>query len=117
MINPYTFYIIGFGFSLLVYQLGWSAVYPPLSASLMGFIIASMIAHLFFSRWWIKRKLTGSKPANALIPKLNPLFVTIFLYLCWTADFIHEGGIPLFKILLNIPYDYKVFGFPSLHVF
>jgi hypothetical protein len=118
MINPYFCYIIGFIFSLLVYQLGWSEIYPSLSGSLIVFLIASMVAHFILSRLWIKRKSIKHKAEQAFTnPKLNPWVVTIFLYLCWSADFIYEGGSPLFKIVMNIPYDYKTFGVPSLHVF
>ena len=117
MINPYTFYIIGFGFSLAVYQLGWSEVYPPLNPSLVGFLITSMAAHFIFSRHWLKSKEVENDQVTFIMqPKLNPWLVTAFIYLLWTVDFIYEGGIPLIKMLLNVPYDYKVFGFPSLHV-
>src|SRR5207253_7829270 len=50
-------------------------------------------------------------------PKINPRMITALIYLCWLADFIYEGGVPLFKVLFNQPYDYKLFGVPSLHVF
>jgi len=32
-------------------------------------------------------------------------------------EFVYEGGIPLVKILLRQPYNYRFFGVPSLHVF
>jgi oligosaccharide repeat unit polymerase len=118
MINPYTFYIVGFGFSLAIYQLGWSEVYPQLSLKLVAFLLASMSVHFVFSRLWAKRReIKNDKGGLVVEPKLNPWLITVFLYLLWTIDFIYEGGIPLVKMLLNIPYDYKVFGFPSLHVF
>ena len=47
----------------------------------------------------------------------NPIAVTIILYVFWSLDFLYEGGIPLVKILLNQPYNYRLFGFPSVHVF
>ncbi|MEJ0029481.1 MAG: hypothetical protein WDO15_03565 [Bacteroidota bacterium] len=42
---------------------------------------------------------------------------TIFIYVLWIADFIYEGGVPLIKILFHLPYNYRLFGIPSLHVF
>jgi hypothetical protein len=48
---------------------------------------------------------------------MQPLVVTLFIYCLWIVEFIHAGGIPLLKILLRQPYDYRVFGVPSLHVF
>jgi oligosaccharide repeat unit polymerase len=118
MINPYTFYIVGFGFSLAVYQLGWSEVYPPLSFSLFGFLTASMAAHFIVSKRWAKIKDVKNDKGNLMMQtKLNPWLVTVFIYFLWITDFIYEGGIPLVKMLSNAPYDYKKFGFPSLHVF
>jgi oligosaccharide repeat unit polymerase len=118
MINPYTFYIVGFGFSLAVYQLGWSEAYPPLSFSLFGFLTASMAAHFIFSKRWAKSEDVKNDKSDLMIqPKLNPWLVTVFIYFLWIADFIYEGGIPLVKMLSNAPYDYRKFGLPSLHVF
>lgn len=114
MINPYTLYCVGFSIALLLYALGWSDVYPKLTVSLATFIGCTLILHLALARYWSKAKqLTFYKTS----PSLNPIHVTIFLYVLWIADFIYEGGIPLIKILTNKPYDYKVFGVPSLHVF
>jgi len=70
------------------------------------------------SQWWIRNEIIDQKTRKELTkPKLNPWAVTIFIYLCWAVDYINEGGIPLVKMLLNVPYDYREFGFPSLHVF
>ncbi len=120
MINPYTFYIIGFGFSLIVYQLGWSEVYPSLGVSLIAFLLATMVAHFLLSRIWVRSQrinVNDKEAALTLKPKLNPWLVTGFIYLCWAADFIYERGIPLVKMIMNVPFNYKMFGFPSLHVF
>ncbi len=118
MINPYTFYIVGFLFSLLVYQLGWSEAYPLLSGSLLGFLSITIAVHAFMSlRWKNDRKQKNTLTLPILSAKINPWLVTGLLYLFWAADFIYEGGIPLFKILLNLPYNYTLFGVPTLHVF
>jgi hypothetical protein len=116
MINPFTCYILGFLFSLLVYQFGWSEIYPELSFSLLTFLLATVAAHCILSRLWVQKRIINHANTPG-IPKLNPWVITGFLYLCWCADFIHEGGVTLFKMLFNIPYDYKTFGVPSLHVF
>lgn len=115
MINPYTAYILGFAVSLLVYLFGWSEIYPPLRPQLLFFLAATFIAHFFLARTWKKTALVSNIKKES--PRLNPLLVTLFIYLLWTADFIHEGGVPLLKILLNISYDYRKFGVPVLHVF
>ena len=112
MVNPYSCYILGFVFSLAVYQLGWSDAYPPLNSSLLLFLVVSIVLATVLANWWSKHPVT--KKTESL--KVDPWLVTGFLYLLWVADFIHEGGMPLYKTLNNIPYDYKKFGVPSLHV-
>lgn len=113
MVNPYSCYILGFVFSLAVYQLGWSEVYPQLSASLLIFLVTTIAVSFGLSRWWSKRQIIEE---TAISKRINPWLVTGFLYLLWIADFIREGGAPLYKIIFGIPYDYKQFGVPSLHV-
>jgi hypothetical protein len=115
MMNPYICYILGFVVSLLVYQLGWSEAYPRLSVGLTAFLLATLFAHFVLSIVWNKgpKRYVSISP----LPKINPWVITAVLYLCWAADFIREGGIPLFKVFFHQPYDYKVFGVPMLHVF
>ena len=115
MINPYTSYILGFAVSLLVYQFGWSEIYPRLTYQLLLFLAATFVAHSVLARTWNKIRQAPTEKVAA--PKISPILVTVLIYLLWTADFVNEGGIPLVKTLLNIPYDYKLFGVPSLHVF
>ena len=116
MVNPYSCYILGFAFALAVYQLGWSEVYPPLSLSLIAFIIVTLTAHFFLSRSWNSRE-RAKKVRTVHNPIHNPYWVTGFIYLLWTLDFIHEGGIPLFKMIAGLSFDYRSFGFPVVHVF
>jgi hypothetical protein len=114
MINPYSCYALSFSISLLAYELGWSQLYPPLTRSLIAFVGLTIVLHLILGLYW------KSKVKFNFIQQysfLDPLFTTIFIYLLWMADFIYEGGIPLFKILLDQPYNYRQFGVPSLHVF
>lgn len=117
MINPYTCYILGFFVSFLVYQFGWSELYPRLSNALLLFLAGTLIVHFMLSRKWSKLQIKNRNEENFSEPQINPWGVTVFLYCLWAADFINEGGIPLIKVLFNIPYDYKKFGVPSLHVF
>lgn len=115
MINPYTSYILGFAVSLVVYQFGWSEIYPRLSYSLLLFLATTFILHFFSSKAW--NRMRQSQAEKITMPQINPMLVTAFIYLLWTADFVYEGGIPVLKVLLNLPYDYRLFGVPSLHVF
>jgi hypothetical protein len=114
MINPYFSYVIAFVFALAAYHLGWSKLFPSLSLSLLVFVAATLFVHAAFSFYW-KRNIRIIREQGPGL--LNPLWTTLFIYGLWAMDFIYEGGIPLFKIMLGQPYDYKQFGVPSLHVF
>jgi hypothetical protein len=113
IINPYFAYAVSFAVALLAYPLAWSEVYPPLSFTLVCFIAATILLHTFLAFRFKRNDIFNlircdDKP---------PIVITIIIYLLWTAEFMYAGGIPLLKIILNEPYDYKTFGIPTLHVF
>lgn len=115
MVNPYFCYSIAFAIALAMYPLGWSELYPPLSFSLLNFLILSVLLHILagiaiFKRDWFRVDWTP-------VENKGVWAVTAFLYLLWMAEFIYGGGIPIIQILLRKPYDYKTFGIPTLHVF
>lgn len=116
MINPWFCYSLSFAVSILAYLLPWSALYPRLSASLFLFLISTVIVHFYFGYRSIKQDKISFKPIQSESVS-SPVIITIFIYVLWSADFVYEGGIPLVKILLNQPYNYRLFGVPSLHVF
>jgi hypothetical protein len=93
--------------------LHWSSAYPALKVPLIIFVICTLIAHFVLSRFWLKSKSITFYRTH---PPVNPVGITIFIYCLWIIDFIYEGGIPLFNILLNIPFNYRLFGMPGVHV-
>lgn len=115
MANPYFCYAVSFAAALLTYLLGWSDLYPPLSLTLLSFILATIIIHVFLGIRFSGQKIIIFKKIQTE-NYFAPLFITIFLYVLWCSEFLYEGGVPLIKILLKQPYNYKVFGIPSLHV-
>jgi hypothetical protein len=114
MINPYYIYIITFLVSLVVYQFGWSTLFPTLKIPLIIFLTISMVMAfilglIFHAKNYISfRKLEW----DFKIP-----LVVIFITIIWATEFIYNGGIPLIMILKGEPYDYITFGIPTLHVF
>ena len=115
MVNPYFCYAVAFAAALLTYLLGWSDLYPPLSLTLLFFILATVIIHVFLGIIISGKKIIIFKRIQTE-NHFAPLLVTIFLYVLWCSEFLYEGGVPLIKILLKQPYNYKMFGIPSLHV-
>ncbi len=112
--NPYFAYSISFLVAIGVYLLGWSDLYPSLSITLLVFLIISILVGMIAGCYWNKRGMTQ---VNKLLPDRNIVFITSFIYVLWVCDFVYAGGIPLLKILLGQPLNYRLFGIPSLHVF
>jgi hypothetical protein len=116
MINPYFCYALAFSASLLLYQLSWSGLYPKLTPALITFLLLTICLHLLLGVTFMAKRLTTFNPVYTRFESA-PIAITLFLYCLWTSEFFYEGGIPFVKIVLNQPYDYKVFGIPTLHVF
>jgi hypothetical protein len=113
MNNPHWCYATSFLGATLVYQLGWSRIFPSLSAPILFFVSTTILFHLILGWMWKKKW----KPVPMASQQVSPTAVTLFLYFLWTIEFIYGGGIPLIKIMLQQPYNYRLFGVPSLHVF
>jgi len=116
MINPHICYAVSFSIALSLYLPGWSDLYPPLSLELSLFLLLTIFVHTLAGIW------LGSKRVHVFQRLDNrhafgPMVVTMFLYTLWLAEFYYAGGVPFFKILMMSPYDYKLFGIPTLHVF
>lgn len=110
--NPFYIYIVSFAFVILIYQLGWSEMYPPLSAGLIIFFVITFLLALYlgalFDRYLPIRYLE--------IKEIDrPYRTTIILYFLYMLEFIYNRGIPISLALKTSTYDYKEFGIPTLH--
>ncbi len=115
MINPFFAMLISFGAAILIYLLGWSELYPPLSFHLCAFLLITGIVYFIVGRRVRQSEIITFRPLAK--SERAPVFVTVFIYALWALEFLYEGGIPLLKIILKQPYNYRLFGIPSLHVF
>ncbi|MBY0433069.1 MAG: hypothetical protein K2U26_03065 [Cyclobacteriaceae bacterium] len=113
--NPFYSYAAAFLLGLLTCSLGWSKSYPPLSYTLALFILLTIAVHIVLGRRW--QQLSSHWKQVALSEDKNPIIITAFIYVLWAVEFIYEGGVPLVKIMFSTPYNYRLFGVPSLHVF
>jgi len=116
MINPYFCYIIAFLTALLVYPLNWSDLYPALSGELILFLAATIAVHAYAGYRFASQHKQVFTKITTPNPTTPAIWVTGFLYTLWCCEFFYEGGVPLIKILLGYPYDYRLFGIPTLHV-
>ena len=115
MISPFICYTLSFFVVMLVYLLGWSELYPKLSWSLIFFLVGTLVVHIVCHWITVRKNFISFRKLET--EKLPLVGTTIFIYILWVVEFIYEGGIPLVKILLQQPYNYRMFGVPSLHVF
>ncbi len=114
MINPYYIYIVTFIVSLIVYQFGWSTVFPKLKIELVVFLTLSMIVAFFLGLFFHAKNYVSfiSIGKNSKIQA-----VVLFISILWGIEFIYNGGVPLLLIMSGAAYDYTTFGVPTLHVF
>lgn len=114
MINPYYIYILTFSAALIVYQFGWSTLFPILKPSLLVFLIGSMIVAAVFGLIFQAKRYVSYRtiePSTRIRSTVN------FIIILWVIEFIYNGGVPLFMIIGGADYNYITFGVPTLHVF
>jgi hypothetical protein len=116
MVNPYLCYAVSFSVAIVAYLFGWSELYPALSTSLLLFLLATIVIHMLAGIRVSQKRAVDFRPINFRRDSV-PVIITVFLFVLWGVECWHGGGIPLLKILLRQPYDYKIFGIPTVHVF
>ncbi len=114
MTNPYYIYIISFLFSLLVYALGWSDLFPILKTNVIIFLFITFIAALTAGFVFQKKRFLQNIKIEYNSKLLGIVSFIIFL---WVIEFANNRGIPLILILGGQEFDYMKFGIPTLHVF
>jgi len=112
LISPFYLYIITFLSIFLIYNLGWSKLYPPLSFGLITFFMLSFFIAFFFAALQ-----TRVKPFKNVAIKESPYStaVVLLIVLSFGIEFINNRGIPLFLILGKADYDYAKFGIKLFH--
>jgi hypothetical protein len=112
--NPFVVYICSFGAVLAVYQLGWSEIYPALSFDLLIFFGLTFLVSALLARG-VSRTVRQTKEYQ---PGQLPKYTLLLLLVCFAADIIYTGGIPLIMVI-DRQFDYagQDLGVPHLHVF
>src|SRR5690349_9701133 len=59
MVNPYFCYVLSFATALALYPLGWSDLYPPLSLSLIVFLLGTMVLHIVAGSAFARHRLAS----------------------------------------------------------
>ncbi|UPZ16063.1 O-antigen polymerase [Flavobacterium humidisoli] len=111
---PCFVYVISFSSLLLLYQIGWSDLFPKLSGFLLGFLFITIL--LAFLLTFLQKKTLKINVNNV---DLSPLFIKKALYFIaigYSLDFLYEFTIPIVKTFLVSSYSYDEFkGIPTLH--
>ncbi|SCH20791.1 hypothetical protein [Romboutsia sp. 1001713B170207_170306_H8] len=114
-LNPYYLYSISLSLILVLYNLGWSNLYPKLSTVSMIFFISTIIISIvlgyFYDKKFVQKKVDKRNPLNIGI-------LSILILLGNVLEFIYEGAIPFVEIaILKNDYVYIHYaGIPTFHV-
>lgn len=108
IVNPYYLYCIAFSFSIFVYLLGWSKIFPQLSASLILFFVLSFMMFFLFG-YLLGRKELNLFGNNINQKKLNDIIFFVIIVLGFT-DVLFMGYLPI----LNRSHNYREFGVPVI---
>ena len=115
--NPFYVYIISFLLVFLVYSLGWSRLYPPLSFGMYLFLIGTFFIAALFGYVFQKNNYIGFKKLDDNLDFRVFIFVLI-IWIGHAIEFIYFKQIPLLKLLSGESViDYRDFGIKSFHVF
>lgn len=92
--SPFVVYIAAFGSVLALYQLGWSAVYPPITSDLLLFFAVTFLAAA------VMAVLTWPAAADgSYSPALLPPIVGFIVVATFAGEIVLAGGIPLVQII------------------
>jgi len=112
--NPFFVYILAFSISLLVYQLGWSNLYPAISFRLLLFLLLTF-SYSFLVGWCVyKDKIIVYSEVRR---DKNIPIIASFIALGFLLEFLYLRHVPLLSILAGWECDYSAFGIKSFHVF
>lgn len=111
---PCFVYVISFGSLLLLYQIGWSDLFPKLDGFLLYFLIGTIVLSLILT--FLQKRILS---INVNDVNLKPLFVKRALYFIgigYLLDFLYESSIPIVKTFFVSSYSYIDFnGIPTFH--
>ena len=112
--NPFFVYILGFSIPLLVYQLGWSNIFPKISFGLVLFLLLTSLYSFLVGCFVYNKKFIVYRDISY---DKNISIIAVLIFTGFFLEFMYVGHIPLLTILSGKEYDYTTFGIKSFHVF
>lgn len=112
-LNPYLICALSWLLVLILYNLGWSNLYPPISTSLFVFLIFNILITASFGFWLFYKGYIIYNPIEynlQRIRKLSVIYVVLNI-----LEVIYSGHIPVLSILMGGEVGNDDFGIPMLH--
>jgi hypothetical protein len=111
--NPFVVYILTFGGVIIVYQLGWSEIYPAISVDTLAFFGLSFVLAAALAL-----AVSSAVAAIGTYRPMLPGYTIIIPLVCFLADIVYTGYVPLLEMISGTSFVYTRFvGVPSVHVF
>lgn len=115
MFNPYYLYIYGFFLSIIIYQLGWSILFPKITIEMYIFLLFTLICAFFLGKFTESKKIISFYKVRKIE---NTWLVIIFIFFGYLLEFLYSKNIPFLSLVVNNYNNvYKEFGIPIFHVF
>jgi hypothetical protein len=111
--NPFVVYATAFGSVLIIYQLGWSTLYPSLSMGMLLFFGATFLAAAFLA----VLISPAVRQAGEYQPGLMPWYAVIFVVGTFAIEIALAGGIPLILVMRGAKFFALEADASHLHVF
>jgi len=96
--NPFFVYILGFSTSLLVYQLGWSNIFPKISFGLLLFLLLTFLYSFLVGCYVYEKKIVVYQEIPC---DKNISIIVLFIVIGFLSEFIYFKQIPLLSILMG----------------
>ncbi|MDP3077407.1 hypothetical protein [Bradyrhizobium sp.] len=93
--NPFVVFILSFGMVLLIYQLGWSELYLPLSYDVLLFFATTFLSAGLLARFTSPAIQNG----RGYVAGLLPHYATWFVIVTFVAEILLAGGVPILLVL------------------
>jgi hypothetical protein len=106
--NPFYIFCIAFFLSILLYQIGWCEIFPPLSLGLILFLTATFFLFIFIGRKSFKKSLCPLHFNTKNQCLSDKIFLIIILL--GITNVLYMGYLPV----LDRSHNYREFGMPVI---
>ena len=112
---PSFVYVISFTSVLILYQIGWSNLFPKLNGLLIAFFAATII--ISFGLALVQKQYLNIRSSTATLSSGFIKRSLYFICIGYILDFAYESSVPIIKVFLVPSYSYDDFnGIPTFHV-